>query len=91
MTTYAGVCAAPLRASAMSRAAAEAARLAAEEAARQAAEQEALRLQQQQAPQPQPSPSIQTLPTQPSSGPLDLGLQPPPVNQRIGPGVNQSF
>ncbi|KQX39930.1 hypothetical protein ASD04_04565 [Devosia sp. Root436] len=68
------------------RAAEEAARLAAEEAARQAAEEEALRLQQQQAPQT--SPSIQTLPTQPIQGPLDLGL-PPVVNQPIGSGVNQ--
>ena len=67
------------------RAAEEAARLAAEEAARQAAEEEARRLQEQQLQQ-QTSPSTQT---QPSQGPLDLGLPPPQVNQPFGPGVNQ--
>lgn len=70
------------------RAAEEAARLAAEEAARRAAEEEALRLQQQQQA-PQTSPSIQTLPSQTTPAPLDLGLPPPRVNQPIGPGVNQ--
>jgi hypothetical protein len=71
------------------KAAAEAARLAAEEAARLAAEQaaqEQLLLQQQQQ-----SPSIQTLPNQPATGPLNLGLPPPQVNQPIGTGVNQPF
>ncbi len=70
------------------RAAAEAARLAAEEQARLAAEEEARRLEQQQAPQTI-SPSIQTLPNQPTPAPLDLGLPPPQVNQPIGTGVNQ--
>ncbi|UJW86726.1 AsmA family protein [Devosia sp. SL43] len=71
------------------KAAEEAARLAAEEAARIAAEEEAQRqllLQQQQQ-----SPSIQTLPNQPATGPLNLGLPPPQVNQPIGNGVNQPF
>lgn len=64
------------------KAAAEAARLAAEEEARRM-----LLLQQQQ----QQSPSIQTLPSQPAQGPLNLGLPPPTVNQPIGAGVNQPF
>lgn len=73
------------------RAAEEAARVAAEEAARLAAEEEALRLQQQQPAPVTTSPSIVTLPNQPTPGPLDLGLPPPQINQPIGPGVNQPF
>jgi hypothetical protein len=61
---------------------AEAARLAAEEEARRQQEERLLQEEQTNLPaEPQQTP--------PFSGPLDLGLPPPQVNQPLGTGVNQ--